>query len=392
MSAEDGGEWPASHLTVTVLQARRLRPKNRRGNSSNPYVQVQLGSHSFTTHSVPNTLCPVWNNSMTFALPVQRDDALVVALMVMHRRSLAVLPDRFLGRAEVRVVDVCQGHQPVYRKWLALESKPKAKAKDRGEMEVSLRLENLHSYTTTAHSQLPSICPVRDEGWGNRERSRSSAVQTAEKCEPIQPSCAAVPGLDRAPPSVAMHTHEPAASPQCVSSSGDGESPECKVQALSDCSGLNDITAAKCKESTGKITDDKAGDGTTQNDVKEDGRPVPKKDKKENGRPMPKKDAKEDGRPMPRKDAREDGSLLLPRLGYMMRHLWYRCGLQANSGETQPLHVVDAPPETSDITEPSKAIPPGRGYGHVISERLHALCVWVDECLGNIRDGRSVTP
>lgn len=115
MSATDGGEWPASHLTVSVLQARRLRPKDRHGGS-NPYLQVQLGNHSFITQTVPNTLCPVWNDAVTFALPTPRNDATVVTLTVMHRRSLAALPDRFLGRAEVQLVDVCRNHLPVCTK------------------------------------------------------------------------------------------------------------------------------------------------------------------------------------------------------------------------------------------------------------------------------------
>lgn len=115
MSATDGGAWPASHLTITVLQARRLRPKNRQGGS-NPYVQVQLGNHSFTTQHACNTLCPVWNDAMIFALPTPQDDAMAMTLTVMHRRLLAALPDKFLGRVEIRLVDVCRDHQPGNRK------------------------------------------------------------------------------------------------------------------------------------------------------------------------------------------------------------------------------------------------------------------------------------
>lgn len=117
MSATDGSKWQASLLTVTILQARRLRPKDRHGGS-NPYVQVQLGNHNFTTKTAPNTLYPVWNDAVTFALPTPWNDATMVNLTVMHRRSLAALPDRFLGWAEVRLVDVCRNHQPVCTKWV----------------------------------------------------------------------------------------------------------------------------------------------------------------------------------------------------------------------------------------------------------------------------------
>ncbi|XP_063045573.1 uncharacterized protein LOC134439598 isoform X3 [Engraulis encrasicolus] len=498
MSVQDGGGrggggWPTSHLTVTILQARRLRAKNHQGNGSNPYIQVRLGCQSFTTQPVPNSLCPAWNSTMTFALPQQRDNALAVTITVMHKQTRPLLPDRFLGRAEVPVVDVCQDHQLVYRKWLTLESKPKKKAKDRGEMEVCLRLESLHSHTTTttttaittapsqsqSQSQSPSICPARDGGWGGAELT---AVQTA-KCEPIQPSCAVVPELDRtAPPwpSVCVDTHEPvASSSQCVSSSGSSRghgAPELDEAALSDRSGFNDTPAEpQFEEAAGNIKkDDKAGDSATQINVKDDApvatndanevdSPVGNesveedsglvdledktencellliKDMKQEGSLAAENNAKQDGNSMSKKDEKEvnsavktmDGkeadspkdasedswpvaashcyasistqtstpppsppatnpfSKLLPRLGYLRRHLGYRWGSQGDSAETQPLHP--APQTTSTIPESSRPNVSGHGYFFTIFQRLHALCVWVDEYMGNVREGEIVT-
>ncbi|XP_042558681.1 uncharacterized protein LOC122128551 isoform X2 [Clupea harengus] len=385
MSATDGGAWPASHLTITVLQARRLRPKNRQGGS-NPYVQVQLGNHSFTTQHACNTLCPVWNDAMIFALPTPQDDAMAMTLTVMHRRLLAALPDKFLGRVEIRLVDVCRDHQPGNRKWLTLESKPKQKVKDRGEMEVSFCLGNLHSYTR-AHTQLSSICPASDGGWGSSRLRGSSSVQTAEKCEPIQPSCAAVPGLEQAPPSVAVHTHEPAASPECVSSSSGHESPEHAVQALSDHSSLNETTAAKNETTAAKITDGQAGDGTPPQQVNEDGHRAscysssgtqtsPPPALASPGKSAAGSTGDDTGQP----------NKLQHWLRYLLRHLQYRWGGGANRGETQPLHDPDAVPESSirakGISESPRGIAPGPSQFK--SERLNVLCGWVDQCLGRM--------
>ncbi|XP_048086597.1 uncharacterized protein LOC125286007 isoform X1 [Alosa alosa] len=377
----DGDKWPASHLTVTILQARRLRPKDRR-SGSNSYVQAQLGSLRFTTQPVCNTLCPEWNDTVTFALPIPRDDAMTLTLTVMHRRSLAALPDRFLGRAEVRLVDVCRDHQPGNTKWLTLESKPKKKVKDRGEMEVSFCLGNLHSSSTRVDTQLRSICAASHGGWGSTELHPPSSVQPAEKREPIQPSCAAVPVLDQAPPSV-VHTHERAASPQCVSSGGgNGEFPDPSVPASSDHSGLSNMAAAKSETTAVKIADGKAGDATPM-ELKEDGNHAAKCSISTTATQMP---------PPPRSQESSSAttgqpSNLLLRLGCMMRRLQYRWGLGANRGEMQPLHVPDAPPEASARSEGISASSAGgldAGYSHLLSERLRALCLWVDRCLGRI--------
>ncbi|XP_062381182.1 rab11 family-interacting protein 5-like isoform X2 [Sardina pilchardus] len=387
MPVTDGKKWPTSHLTVTILQARRLRPKDRRGGT-NSYVRAQLGAQTFATQPVPNTLCPVWNATVTFALPAPRDDATALTLTVMHRRSLAALPERFLGRAEVRLIDVCRSHRPGSTKWLTLESKPKKKVKDRGEMEVSFCLGNLHSASARVDTQLPSICATSHGGWGSTEMHPPSSVQPAEKREPIQPSCAAVPVLDRAPPSVAEHTHERAASsPECVSSSSGGdEFPAPTVQALSDHSGLNNTTAAKSETTSVKIVaSGKAGDAAPT-ELKEDANRAAAKSSDsttaaETALPPPHPPEES-----PSATTSRPGKLLL-RLGCMVRRLQYRWGLGANRGEMQPLHIPDAPPQASarsaGISE-SAGGGPDAGYSHLLSERLRALCLWVDRCLGRV--------
>ncbi|TSK28145.1 hypothetical protein Baya_2332 [Bagarius yarrelli] len=61
----------------------------------------------------------------------------------------------------------------------------------------------------------------------NRHLQASLSDQTVVgRCEPIQPSCTADPGLSESLPSVAAASDEPLASPHCVSSSP-GTQPYC---------------------------------------------------------------------------------------------------------------------------------------------------------------------
>ncbi|KAF7707459.1 hypothetical protein HF521_018677 [Silurus meridionalis] len=114
-------------------------------------------------------------------------------------------------------------------RWFVLYSEPPKKLKRRGRIEVALQLSADPSSSlshTEPKSQPRSICTSRHLSWECCEPQPPSVQTVVRRCEPIQPSCTADPGLSECLPSVAAASDEPLASPHCVSSSP-GTHPYC---------------------------------------------------------------------------------------------------------------------------------------------------------------------
>ncbi|XP_076879033.1 uncharacterized protein LOC143527612 [Brachyhypopomus gauderio] len=208
-----------SHLTVTVFGATGLRPKGLR-RCSNPFVTLQLGLHIHRTATACNTLSPRWNARVTLPLATALDNTAIVTLRVMHECTGWPLSDKFLGCVNMGTEDIFKSGG--VKKWFALQSKPHKKPKRRGRIEVALQLCADPSSSlshTEPQSQPRSICTGRHLSWECCEPQPPSVQTVVGRREPIQPSCAADPGLSERLPSVAAGVEEPVASPLCVSSS-----------------------------------------------------------------------------------------------------------------------------------------------------------------------------
>jgi Ca2+-dependent lipid-binding protein len=66
-------------LTVNVIEAKNLIPMDY-GVSSDPYCIVTCGDQTARTHTVSNSLSPVWNEVYTFKIQ-QRDLSLDIVVM-----------------------------------------------------------------------------------------------------------------------------------------------------------------------------------------------------------------------------------------------------------------------------------------------------------------------
>ncbi|KAK1804469.1 hypothetical protein P4O66_020477, partial [Electrophorus voltai] len=233
--------WTDSYITERETERQRDRegsqcksgpagplacgPKGVHG-SSNLFVTLQLGSHSRYTPTMCNTLSPQWNATVTLPLAMPLDNTTIMTLRVMHKRMGWPLSDKFLGCEEPKLEKELQEQGcakcVLSCRWFATQSEPQKKPKWRGRIEVALQLcaDPISSLShTKPQSQPRSICTVRHLSWECCEPQPPSVQTAVRRCEPIQPSCAADPGLSERLPSVAAGAEEPAASPLCVSSS-----------------------------------------------------------------------------------------------------------------------------------------------------------------------------
>ncbi|XP_054975715.1 intersectin-2 isoform X1 [Sorex araneus] len=88
-------------LMVYIIEATELKACKPNGKS-NPYCEVSLGSQSFTTRTIQDTLNPKWNFNCQFFLKDLQQD--VLCLTVFDRDQFS--PDDFLGRTEVPVAKI----------------------------------------------------------------------------------------------------------------------------------------------------------------------------------------------------------------------------------------------------------------------------------------------
>ncbi|XP_056680900.1 intersectin-2 isoform X6 [Monodelphis domestica] len=106
-------------LMVHVIEASELKACKPNGKS-NPYCEVSLGSQSFCTRTLPDTLNPKWNfNCQFFVRDLRRD---VLCLTLFDRDHFS--PDDFLGRTEIPVAAIRseqEGRGPSTRRLLLHE-------------------------------------------------------------------------------------------------------------------------------------------------------------------------------------------------------------------------------------------------------------------------------
>lgn len=112
MLSEQAQRWLPTHVQVTVLQARDLRPKGK-GGTNDTYTIIQLGKEKYATSVAEKTLQPVWKEEASFELPGLlvrgSPDKCVLFLVVMHRSLVGL--DKFLGQVAVSLNDIFEDKQ-----------------------------------------------------------------------------------------------------------------------------------------------------------------------------------------------------------------------------------------------------------------------------------------
>ncbi|XP_077173072.1 intersectin-2 isoform X2 [Paroedura picta] len=88
-------------LMVHVIEATELKACKPNGKS-NPYCEISLGSQSFTTRTLPDTLNPKWNFNCQFFIKDLYQDVLCITVFDRDQFS----PDDFLGGTEVPVAKI----------------------------------------------------------------------------------------------------------------------------------------------------------------------------------------------------------------------------------------------------------------------------------------------
>uniref|UniRef100_A0A8D0HFK2 Intersectin 2 n=1 Tax=Sphenodon punctatus TaxID=8508 RepID=A0A8D0HFK2_SPHPU len=88
-------------LMVQVIEATELKACKPNGKS-NPYCEISMGSQSYTTRTLQETLNPKWNFNCQFFLGDLYQDVLCLTMFDRDQFS----PDDFLGRTEVPVAKI----------------------------------------------------------------------------------------------------------------------------------------------------------------------------------------------------------------------------------------------------------------------------------------------
>ncbi|XP_066234845.1 intersectin-2 isoform X4 [Saccopteryx leptura] len=88
-------------LMVHVIEATELKACKPNGKS-NPYCEISMGSQSYTTRTIQDTLNPKWNFNCQFFIKDLYQDVLCLTMFDRDQFS----PDDFLGRTEIPVAKI----------------------------------------------------------------------------------------------------------------------------------------------------------------------------------------------------------------------------------------------------------------------------------------------
>ncbi|XP_047345543.1 intersectin-1 isoform X7 [Vespa velutina] len=86
----------------TFMENEKTRLQKQRSRKCNTFCKVSMGSQEERTSVVSGTDCPLWDTSMQFQVKDLLEDTLCITVFDKGYYS----PDEFLGRAEIKVVDI----------------------------------------------------------------------------------------------------------------------------------------------------------------------------------------------------------------------------------------------------------------------------------------------
>ncbi|XP_067899026.1 rab11 family-interacting protein 2-like [Heterodontus francisci] len=129
--------WFPTHLRVTVIGARNLRAKRKKG-LNNCYTVIRLGQEKYMTSVKGKTLNPEWKEECTLQLPFVLDssDRWTLHLTVKHNNN-HLLVDSFLGHVALPISQLYQNKTRKKNEWYDLQSKPNKVAKNRGQLQLA---------------------------------------------------------------------------------------------------------------------------------------------------------------------------------------------------------------------------------------------------------------
>ncbi|KAK9400829.1 C2 domain-containing protein [Crotalus adamanteus] len=136
MLAEQAQKWFPTHVQVTVLQAKGLKPKGK-GGTNDTYTIIQLGKEKYSTSVAEKTLDPIWKEEASFELPgllmEGNSEKYILYLIVMHRSLVGL--DKFLGQVAINLNDIFEDKLRRKTEWFNLESKQGKRTKDREKIK-----------------------------------------------------------------------------------------------------------------------------------------------------------------------------------------------------------------------------------------------------------------
>uniref|UniRef100_A0A3B4A2W0 Rab11 family-interacting protein 2 n=1 Tax=Periophthalmus magnuspinnatus TaxID=409849 RepID=A0A3B4A2W0_9GOBI len=138
--SEQSQKWFPTHVQATVLQATGLSPKGKNG-TNDAYTIIQLGKEKYSTSVAEKTLNPVWREEASFELPgllVEGNPEVYELILIVMHRSLVGM-DKFLGQRTINLNVIFDNKERKKLDWYPLESKPGAKKKERGRIQVSIQ-------------------------------------------------------------------------------------------------------------------------------------------------------------------------------------------------------------------------------------------------------------
>lgn len=106
-----------AHLAVRVVEARELRPNDRKG-SADPVAVVYVGDRRCRTRPQPQTLCPYWDEQ--FELPLDGAEELGVQVCVFDHDPHGV--DAFMGMVHLPLTSIKP--DVMYDSWFPLRERP----------------------------------------------------------------------------------------------------------------------------------------------------------------------------------------------------------------------------------------------------------------------------
>ncbi|CAL0310304.1 unnamed protein product [Lupinus luteus] len=128
-------------LFARIVKAKNLvQPTDSDTHTSNPYVELKLGTSMGTTRCMDKTSCPEWNQVFCFAKDRFQGSVLEIVVMDKHKAADAESGDAFMGRVAFAVSDVpmrLPPDSPLAPQWYKLEDKNGVKLVD-GELMVSV--------------------------------------------------------------------------------------------------------------------------------------------------------------------------------------------------------------------------------------------------------------
>ncbi|XP_067858238.1 rab11 family-interacting protein 2 [Heptranchias perlo] len=140
MLAEQSQTWFPTHVQVTVMQARDLKPKGKSG-TNDTYTIIQLGKEKYSTSVAEKTLSPTWKEEVSFEFPglllLGTPEKYTLHLITMHRSLVGL--DKFLGQVAICLNELFENKSRRQKEWFRLESKPGKKPKERGEIQVCIQ-------------------------------------------------------------------------------------------------------------------------------------------------------------------------------------------------------------------------------------------------------------